>query len=407
MLYNQARIIAAYQQIEESRIDRRLASSIRNNRIEKLDIYSVNIDFNRNIRSHEIRYGIEATHNIVRSTAFASNILTGSLSALDTRYPDGGSIMRTAAAYLTHAWEISPKVILTDGIRYNYIHLQAKFHNKEFFPFPFDEVDQQHGSINGNLGLIYKTAKWHLSTVASSGFRAPNVDDLSKVFESVPGTIIVPNPDIEPEYTYNGEVSIGRTFKGKIQLSATGFYTHYTNAITIQPSVFNGSGTLFYDGQLSLVTSNINAQQAYIYGANATLSADLTTFLSLNSTLNYTYGRIQTDTVAYPLDHIPPLFGKTGLSLKSKRFRGELFSLYNGWKRLKDYNKVGEDNLPYATPEGTPAWYTLNVRLAYHFNKLIQTQAAMENILDRNYRIFASGISAPGRNLILSLRLTI
>jgi hemoglobin/transferrin/lactoferrin receptor protein len=226
------------------------------------------------------------------------------------------------------------------------------------------------------------------------------------VFESVPGNVIVPNPDIKPEYTYNGEATIGKTFAGKIQLEATAFYTAYTNAITIQPATINGADSLFYDGRLSRVTSNTNALRAYIYGYHATLSADLTSSLSLHSTINYTYGRIRTDSTAYPLDHIPPFFGKTSIAVKVKRFRGEFFSLYNGWKRLKDYNQVGEDNLPNATPEGTPAWYTLNMRLAYHMNKLLQAQAALENLLDRNYRIFASGISAPGRNLILTLRLS-
>jgi hemoglobin/transferrin/lactoferrin receptor protein len=407
LLYNKARITAAYQQIEESRIDRRFGNNIRNNRTENLDIYSLNIDLNRHIATHEIRYGLELSRNMVRSEAFASNILTGQISALDTRYPDGGSSMNTAAAYISHTWEISPKVIFTDGLRFNYVHLEANFNNKELFPFLSDKVIQQQSAINGNLGLIYKTRTWRLSTLVSSGFRAPNIDDLSKVFESVPGNIIVPNPDIQPEYTYNGELSLGKTIAGKLQIEATGFYTAYTNAITIQPATISGADSLFYDGQLSRVTSNTNALQAYIYGYNVTISADLTPFASIHSTINYTYGRIRTDNTAYPLDHIPPLFGKTSITVKTKRFRGELFSLYNGWKRLKDYNKVGEDNLPYATPEGIPAWYTLNVRMAYHFTKTLQAQAALENILDRNYRIFASGISAPGRNLVFTFRLTI
>jgi hemoglobin/transferrin/lactoferrin receptor protein len=406
-MYNSARVIAAYQNIEESRIDRRFASKSRNNRIENLDIYSLNIDLNRNIGRHEIRYGLEAAYNRVHSRAYVYNTQSGEYSSLSTRYPDGGSFMRTVAAYLTHTWEISPKVILTDGIRYSGVNLYAKFRDKEFFPFLMDEVNQKYGAANGNLGLIFKSKKWRLATVASSGFRAPNVDDLSKIFESVPGNVIVPNPNIEPEYTYNGEISIGRKLAGKLQVVATGFYTWYTNAITVQPTTFNGSSSLFYDGQLSQVTSNVNAQQAYIYGGNISVAADFNSYFSLHSTLNYTYGRIRTDSLDYPLDHIPPVFGKIGISFKSRQFRAEFFSLYNGWKRLKDYNTVGEDNLPYATLEGTPAWYTLNVRLAYHLRNRIQAQIAMENILDRNYRVFASGISAPGRNLIITLRASI
>ncbi|MDX5481137.1 MAG: TonB-dependent receptor, partial [Hymenobacteraceae bacterium] len=87
-----------------------------------------------------------------------------------------------------------------------------------------------------------------------------------------------------------------------------------------------------------------------------------------------------------------------------KRLRGEFFMLYHGEKALKDYNPVGEDNLKYATPQGMPAWHTFNIRAAYQFTPNLQLQAALENITDRYYRVFASGISAPGRNLVLTLR---
>ncbi|MDO1449182.1 TonB-dependent receptor [Rhodocytophaga aerolata] len=406
-LYNKARFVAAYQNIEESRMDRRFENPVKNHRIENLDIYTLNIDLNRNIASHEIRYGLEATDNQVKSRAFAYHQQRGEYSSLDTRYPDGGSFMRTLAAYLTHTWEISPKVIFSEGIRYTGVNLVAKFNNKEFFSFLMDEVNQQYGALNGNIGLLFKTKGWRLSSVASSGFRAPNIDDLSKVFESVPGQVIVPNPGIKPEYTYNGEVGIGKEIAGKIQVAATGYYTWYTNAITTQPTTFNGSSTLLYDGQVSRVTRNVNAGQAFIYGGNVSISAQLNAHFSLQSTLNYTHGRIRTDSTNYPLDHIPPLFGKTSISFTSKQFRAEFYSLYNGWKHLKDYNIVGEDNLAYATPEGTPAWYTLNMRTGYQFNQKLQLQAALENILDYNYRVFASGISAPSRNLILTLRINL
>jgi hemoglobin/transferrin/lactoferrin receptor protein len=78
--------------------------------------------------------------------------------------------------------------------------------------------------------------------------------------------------------------------------------------------------------------------------------------------------------------------------------------LYSGSKRLEDYNFVGEDNFAYATADGMPSWYTLNLRANYNINNQLSIQVAYENILDRNYRMFASNISAPGRNFILTLR---
>jgi hemoglobin/transferrin/lactoferrin receptor protein len=71
---------------------------------------------------------------------------------------------------------------------------------------------------------------------------------------------------------------------------------------------------------------------------------------------------------------------------------------------MADYNPNGEDNQQYATPEGMPSWFTLNAKFELNMGKQWQTQISLENIFDRNYRYFASGISAPGRNLSIALR---
>jgi len=405
LFYDQLRVTAAYQNIEESRIDRRFKKNIRNHRVEKLDILSLNVDAEKMIGKQELRYGIEVTNNSVNSTAFKEDISVDTTGALDTRYPDGGSTMRSIAAYATHTWEISEKLILNDGIRISNVMLESKFDDKTFFPFPFDGVKQNNTALNGSLGLIYLPGyDFRIIVLGSTGFRAPNVDDMTKVFGSVPGNVIVPNPDLKPEYTYNGEIGIAKTFNKKVTVSVNGYYTLLKNAITVQPSTFEGSDSIMYDGQLSQVTTTTNAAEAYIYGLEAGVRGNITDQLSIVSTINYTYGRIKTDTPDYPLDHVAPVFGKTGLNLNVKKFRGEVFVQYSGWKRLKNYNLVGEDNIAYATAQGMPAWFTLNARVGYQFNKYVSLQVACENILDMNYRQFASNISAPGRNFIVTLR---
>jgi len=404
-IYNQARVILGYQNIEESRHNRNFGSSKLNHRIEKVDVLTINADFSKEIKKNELRYGFEATYNKVNSTANQEIITTGEINPLDTRYPDGGSTMRTLALYFTHTLEISQKVIFSDGLRYSNIYLNSKFNDKTFFPFPFDEVTQKSGALNGDLGLIYMPGyDWRFSILGSTGFRAPNVDDMSKVFESVPGTVIVPNPDLKPEYTYNGEMSISKVIASKVRIEGIGFYTIYNNAITTERATFNGQDSILYEGELSQVTSSKNANEAFIYGFSGNITAEITDAFSIASTLNYTYGRIKTDSVDYPLDHIPPLFGKTSLILNLKKFKGEFFALYNGWKRIKDFNMSGEDNQQYATEFGMPSWCTLNLRTAYQINKNLQIQVDLENILNQNYRVFASGISGPGRDFRITLR---
>ena len=110
------------------------------------------------------------------------------------------------------------------------------------------------------------------------------------------------------------------------------------------------------------------------------------------------------DRTKKPLDHVPPVFGKTSLTYSDKKFSTEVYCMFNSWKKIKDYNPDGEDNGQYATVDGMPAWFTFNWRGSYAFTKNLTLQAGVENIGDRNYRYFASGFSAPGRNFIIALR---
>jgi len=86
------------------------------------------------------------------------------------------------------------------------------------------------------------------------------------------------------------------------------------------------------------------------------------------------------------------------------KFSSEFFVNYQGWKHLKDYYLNGEDNEQYATPDGMPAWFTANMRASYKMQDRLTLQAGIDNIFDTQYRTFASGINAPGRNVFACLR---
>lgn len=404
-IFDNASFIAAYQNIKESRINRAYRKNEREHQEENVDVYSFNMDFSKQIgKKNELRYGAEANYNNVGSKAFVKNIETAETAAFQTRYPGGGSSMQTIAAYVTHNWEISPKLIFTQGVRYSNIILKADFSDTTFYKSPFLNVNQNNNAVNGNLGLVYAPDnQWKFSAMLSSGFRAPNVDDLAKVFESATGSLVIPNPDINPETVYNGELGITKRFGEKIQIEGVGFYSQFKDAIVLRPTTLNGSDSVMYNGVKSAVISNQNASEAYIYGFQGDLSAQITQAFSISSAFTYTYGRVTTDKT--PLDHIPPVYGQTSFKLEIRKFKGEFFVRYNGWKHLSDYSTSStEDNLRYATNFGMPAWNTLNLRTDYQITQNLKIQAGLENILDMHYRVFASGISAPGRNFYAALR---
>jgi hemoglobin/transferrin/lactoferrin receptor protein len=404
-MYDNARLILAYQQIEESRIDRKFKNNNLNNRIENLDVFTLNLDFLKYLGNHELRYGLDGWYNKVNSTAFTKNIATGVQSPLDTRYASGGATMQSIAVFATDKWIISDKIIVNSGLRYSNVGLNAKFTDTTFFNFPFKDAIQNNNALTGNIGLIYKPSiETRLTAVFSTGFRAPNVDDLSKVFESTPGNITVPNSSLKPEYTYNGEVGITHSFSDALNIQVNGYYTWYRNALTTQSFTYNGQDSILYGGTMSQVVATTNANKAFMYGLELAINGRLNYNVSYYATYNYTHARIVSDKGIVPLDHIPPVFGKFGIQVIDKKFKGDLFVNYSGAKDIKDYSSSGEDNEAYALPTGMPSWFTVNAKLNYQFNKFIGVQVACENVLDQNYRVFASNISAPGRNFIVTLR---
>lgn len=395
----------SYQKIEESRPQRRFNRTGLQSRTENVNVIGFDLEARKKSEKNDLRVGFDGQFNSLKSTAEELNLETGQTASLDTRYPDGDNTMNYLGLYATDAYHINDQWVLNAGLRLEYIMLHSTFVSKEFFDFPFSEVDQSNLPLSGSLGIIWNgTSDWRVALMTSTGFRAPNVDDLAKVFESAPGTLIVPNPDLKPEKTYNVDLNISKRFNDKVKVEAIGYYTLFRDAIVSDAFIFNGDDSIFYNGETSAVFANQNKGKAFLYGACGNLFVDFNDHLSVTSTISYTYGRIVADTGNAPLDHIPPLMGKTSVIYRIAGFRGELFAMYNGWKHIEDYYSNGEDNEIYATPEGMPSWWTLNLRLQYRFNKFLTAQVACENILDANYRVFASGISAPGRNFIVGVR---
>ena len=395
----------SFQNIEESRHTRTFGNNNLSSRIEKVNVIGADLDFQKVLKHHNIRFGLDAQYNTLKSTAKETNILTGTRVPLDTRYPDGDNTMTNAAVYVSHTWQLNPQLAITDGLRLGFVSLHSTFVDTSFFRFPFTEVNQSNAVYSGSLGFIHTpTDDLKLSLLLSTGFRAPNMDDLSKVFESSSGAVIVPNENLKPEKTVNYELGITKLFNQKTSWENAVYYTDFINAIVTDEFTYNGKDSILYDGSQSRVYANQNKGRAYLLGFSSTIKSQCTDNLLLTLSGNYTYGRVKTDSSDYPLDHIPPFMMRMQLTYSNDNFGADFLVNYNGWKKIKDYYLNGEDNEQYATPAGMPAWITATIRLSYKVHKLITVQAGVDNIFDTQYRTFASGMNAPGRNVFAALR---
>ena len=393
-----------YQNIEESRHTRNVGKNNLTHRTEYVNVIGANLDMRRTFVRHDIRLGADMQFNTLKSRAQQEDITNGAIKGLDTRYPDGDNTMGNYAVYGTHTMTINKHFTLVDGVRLGYSSLHSTFVNKTFFPLPYTDANQNNMVYSANAGLIHThNDNMKVSLLVSTGYRVPNIDDLAKVFESAKGSVIVPNSDLKPEKTLNTELGITKMWGKTIWENAV-YYTRMFDAIITDKYSFNGSDSILYDGTMSRVYANQNKRRAYIYGISSRFSTPLSASISLNAGISYTYGRIATDSTAQPLDHIPPFMAHIGIKYIKNKLTGDFFINYQGAKKLADYYRNGEDNEQYATPDGMPAWMTADLRVSYKVHKMITLQAGIDNILDTQYRVFASGINAPGRNIFGVIR---
>ena len=413
-LNSDLKINVAYQNVKESRHNRRFGNYNLQHNEENVDMFSVSLDLDKKFTKGELFYGFESYYETLKSTAYAKNINTGAVTDINTRYPNGDNNMMRNDLYVSYNEKMSDKTFWNVGARAGYTTLKSTIADNSVFSLPFSSISQGNFTYSGTLGITHNTSKnFALKGNIATGFRAPNIDDLAKVFESRAGSssslgiLIVPNEDLKPEKTITGDLGIViQSDSKKIKLESTYFYTRMYDAIVTDDFTYNGQSIVNYNGFDAQVKANQNKGKAFVTGFSTNVSAYIISDLLFSANFNYTLGRVVEDGSQRPLDHIAPYFGKVGLSYTHNKLNLEGYMLYNGKKDIQDYSTSGEDNAQYAPANGIPAWETYNFKAGFQVLKGGTFFAGVENILDTQYRVFASGINAPGRNIYGGIKYT-
>ena len=408
-LYDKMSIRSAQQNFEESRIDRKFNQTRLRSQAEKVNAISLNVDFFKTIKKHKLFYGIEGINNIVHSKGSAINIDTDESILVSSRYPN--STWSSYAAYLNYQFNLSEKVLFQAGVRYSYFQINSDFtKNLDFFPFDFNNLKFQNDALTESVGAIFRPTKTSsISFNGSTGFRAPNVDDIGKMFDFQAGDVIVPNPNLKAEYAYNAEITINKSFTKFLKLDANLFYTYLDNAMSRREFTINGLDSILFDGELSKVYAIQNASSATIYGFNAGFELKLPKGFSLYSRFNYQKGKEELDNgTISPSRHAAPFFGMSKLRYQSKKIEIQLYANLCSEVSYKNLNlEEQEKTFIYAKDKNgnpySPAWFIFNIKAMYQLNGSLSLNAGIENISDQRYRPYSSGLLAAGRNFVFSV----
>jgi hemoglobin/transferrin/lactoferrin receptor protein len=299
------------------------------------------------------------------------------------------------------------RLTILAGLRYDYFVFDA-----EDTPFTSDKYDssgnfiesqttinhfssQSDDAVTFNLGLLYVlTDHIHVTANFSSGFRAPDMFERYSTRSS--SYMIIGNPDLDPEYSYNGDVGFKfnyQRFRGTVSV----FYNQVADYIDL---VNNGNTFAGMDSR-----EYVNVTEAELYGGDGSLEFDMLHELTVFANMAYVVGRDRNSHDR--LNTIPPLNGVLGV-----RWHDQLANGLRYWCEFGSNFYAAQEH-PAAGENETPGYTFYNLRSGIAFDygnfKNITLSVNIENLFDKKYRNHLSTVdfyNEPGINVVTSLKVS-
>jgi len=407
-MYDQLVIKGANQQFWESRISRNFGELSIEKQNELVQANSIHIDAIKWLNERVLlSYGVEWVQNKVNSEAHVRQLSTDASKAGLPRYPD--ATWTSSAAFLHSDIQINTTTKVQAGVRYNTYHIDAQFGDSDRLDTQlFETANLRDRAVVGSFGLISRPNNdWVLKLNLGTAFRSPNVDDMGKIFDSEPGAVTVPNPNIMAEYAWNIDAGVVHRVINGLKLEVNAYWTHLENAMVRRDFELNGQTTILYQGIISRIQAIQNAAYAQVYGLQWSLDAQLNNRWLLTTRMNLQKGEEELDDGSIsPSRHVAPYFGESSLTYEYNSWSGSLIHRFQGTKSHSQMAVTEREKIElYALDaEGlayAPSWGVWNLVGKYEFADWGNILLQLENLTDQRYRPYSSGISAAGRSVQL------
>ena len=328
--------------------------------------------------------GVEYYFDKVNSEAFVLNTTTNEETSQRGSYADE-STSSNLAVFTNHQFDWN-KFQFSAGTRFNMVTVSV-------IDNVFGNQKINTDALVGNAGVMYKLhRKLHAIASINTGFRAPNIDDMSK-FGTLEATVFeIPSAQLSPERSFS--IESGFKFSSqKLSWTATAYQTKLFDLIDRVGTTYNGSET--FEGRKVYQKQNVG--EAVVRGVEADMEATIFQSLSVFGNLTYTHG--ENITKQEPMRRIPPLFGRTGFRYNHPSgmwIKGE-WAMAGVQDRLAAGDKSDVRIKIRLVDDAMPAWDIVNVYAGYS-HKYFSVQVYGQNLLNKAYRIYASGVDGYGRS---------
>jgi outer membrane receptor protein involved in Fe transport len=357
-----------------------------------------------------VSWGADVSYDITNSVQFLRNNKTMVDQSLLSRFPDGSEYLQTGLfAHLFHGG--FNRWTLEGGLRfsstYAYLPMEGVLTARTFDPY-----SQWFSQITGSAGASYRLASnTYIVGNIGTGFRAPNVADLSEVGVRRSDLYQTANPDLKPEQSANVDLGI-RIGNANLKAEVSGFMIHYFDKIDVQYTgeVVDNLGRRVIDGRIPSAGNDLyyesvsaNASSMNLAGIESSIQGQIEGYLKTGVITNFTYGRVRNaDGVRDYVDRIPPANGLFFMEMIAfdNRVRIRPQARFALAKRKLSIEEIGDDRI---SPEGTDGFVNVQLISTFDVSKSLQLRVFADNISDAAYREHASTLNGMQRNITLSL----
>jgi outer membrane receptor protein involved in Fe transport len=432
---DQLRLTVSYHRQHEGQNEVQRGATERRERFDAVNTFGLSAQAtNASLPRQRILVGGEFYLDMLDSRTVRTDLNTGAEKVDETRgvFIDGSQFW-DANFFAQDEIQLHERVELTLGGRFTLFNTNADLTVRD--P-SFGEYSESGQALTGSAGVVVGvTDGLNFVANAAASFRAPSLNDTTAVQVTNQG-ITAPNPELDSETGWTVEGGLKARYKRFIG-SLIAYHSRINDLMAQAPveEVYGDESLpqIIRDIQAAnpgvdvIVLSNIDKVQ--IRGIEFTGMVPLQSGWSIYGNGAYMKGRVLLVGGEEPdpaksweenLRREIPLNGMVGVRWEppAQSYWGEFFvrgavkqdrlnsedirdPRIPGTTRNVDEIEFDEDGR--AIGQGTPGWFTLNLRGGVKLTEYNQLTVALENLLDRRYREVGSGIDAPGFNAIVSL----
>ena len=343
---------------------------------------------------HRFVFGTEARQERARTLDYnLDNFAIRDSKVLLTRASSGLDLM--TAAFAQDDITISNKLTMVIGGRYD----NVRVYSGRSQAGPTDPLVVYPSRIfqawSGKVGLAWQ-APGRMTVRASIGnaFRAPTIANLYRSLRYPPGSVTLPNPNLEPERMTSWEFGVRRQFGQHFDADLTYFQNYVKNLIYLATDlVSDPAGT---------TRKTFNAGRSRTTGVEFAMRQRLRTWLRISETYTLNDARITRN------DFIPLSQGRYVPYVPRNTATFSLLGDRKGWSgsisgRYVSRTFSTDVNTDYVkgVPGSWDPFFEMEASAGYRFKKYLTLFASVQNLLNRQYYEF---YLSPGRSVSVGLR---